>query len=186
MISWLPVVGYEGLYSVSNTGLVRSEDRKVFSKRGVPRILRGRNLILRKNRTRYNIVYLSKNGVVKTRQVHRLVCDAFLKNTKCLPCVNHKNGVRHDNRVENLEWCSYSENNRHSFRVLGRVNPMTGCFEDKNPNAKAVVQVFPDGSTRDFSCAIRAGKETNISVAGITATCRGEQHTAGGFVWRWK
>lgn len=186
MISWLPVVGYEELYSVSNTGLVRSEDRKVFTKRGVLRILRGRNLILRKNRTRYNIAFLSKDGIVKTRQVHRLVAQAFIPNPENKPCVNHKNGIRHDNRVENIEWCSYSENNKYTYSVLKRKPSMLGAFEDKNPNAKSVVQVFPDGSTRDFSCAIRAGKETNVSVAGITATCRGEQHTAGGFVWRWK
>lgn len=186
MIRWKPVLDYEGLYSVSNTGLVRSETRRVVSKRGIPRVLRGRNLVLRKNRSGYYIVFLSSKGIVRPYQVHRLVCSAFLKNTNNLPCVNHKNGIRCDNRVENLEWCSYSENNRHAFRVLGRINPMQGRYEDKNPRAKPVLQVLEDGNIREYSCAVRAAKENNMSAHNITAVCRGEQHTAGGFVWKWK
>lgn len=185
-MAWKSVVGYEGLYSVSDSGLIRSEDRVIKSKNGVYKKLSGKNLIIRQNRTGYNIVYLSKNGIVKTRQVHRIVATAFIPNPNKKPCINHKNGIRNDNRIENLEWCTYSENNKYTFNVLGRKNSMCGAFEDKNPNAKAVIQIFSDGTTKEYSCAIKAAKETNIRAGNICAVCRKEQHTSGGFRWKWK
>lgn len=182
---WKPIFGYEGLYSVSNLGSVRSENRIVKSKNGVLKKLFGRILIIRKNRTGYNTVFLSNKGTVKNTQVHRLVAQAFIPNPENKPCVNHKNGIRHDNRVENIEWCSYSENNKYTYAVLKRKPSMLGAFEDKNPNAKAIIQIFPDGSIKEYSCAIRASKETNIPVKNICSACRKKQ-TAGGFQWQWK
>lgn len=183
---WKPVLGYDGLYSVSNLGAVRSENRVVRSKNGVCKKLYGKGLVLRKNRTGYNMVFLSKDGAPKIHQVHRLVAQAFIPNPENKPCVNHKNGVRTDNRVENIEWCTFSENNKYTFAVLGRKHPLLGAFEDKNPHAKPVIQIFPDGSIKEYACAIRASKETHTSVEGIRATCRHEQKTAGGFQWKWR
>lgn len=183
---WAPVPGYEGLYSVSTLGAVRSEPRVVKSKNGVQKKLRGRKLVLRKNRTGYNMVFLSENGHPKIYQVHRLIAAAFIPNPENKPCINHKNGVRNDNRVDNIEWCTASENNRHSFKVLGRKHPMLGAFEDKNPNSKSVVQIFPNGRTKEYCCIVRASKETGINSKCISDACRGRQKTAGGFRWKWK
>lgn len=66
----------------------------------------------------YEYVSLSIFGTKKKKKVHRLVCEVFLPNPKNKPQVNHKNGIRSDNRVENLEWATSSENVLHSFRVL--------------------------------------------------------------------
>lgn len=184
--TWKPILGYDGLYSVSNRGAVRSENRVVKSKNGVYKKLFGRELVLRKNRTGYNMVFLSKGGAPKIHQVHRLVAQAFIPNPENKPCVNHKNGVRTDNRVENIEWCTFSENNKYSFAVLGRKPSWCGAFEDKNPHAKPVIQIFPDGSTKEYGCLIRASKETHVSVEGIRASCRNRQKTAGDYEWRWK
>lgn len=68
----------------------------------------------------YERVCLSSNGTAKHYQVHRLVGIAFIKNPDCKPQINHKNGIRNDNRVENLEWVTPSENVIHSYKFLGR------------------------------------------------------------------
>lgn len=65
--------------------------------------------------TGYPRVNLSKNGKQTVIRIHRLVAEAFISNPENKPCVNHKNGIKSDNRVDNLEWCTYSENNQHAY-----------------------------------------------------------------------
>ncbi len=65
------------------------------------------------------MVSLQVNNVKKKYPVHRLVAQTFIENPNILPCVNHKNGIRDDNRVENLEWCTFKENVQHAITVLG-------------------------------------------------------------------
>jgi hypothetical protein len=76
-------------------------------------------------------VKLCKNGKEQTQKVHRLVAQAFIPNPNNYPQVNHKNGIKTDNRVENLEWCNNRQNIIHSFKI-GRVAPFGG----KAPRAK--------------------------------------------------
>jgi hypothetical protein len=77
-------------------------------------------ILKQSNRGGYRVVTLSSGGVAKTHTVHRLVAKAFLENGENKRTVNHINGIKHDNRVENLEWATYAENERHSFDVLGK------------------------------------------------------------------
>ena len=109
MEEWRDVPGYEGLYQVSNLGRVRSEKRS--TTRGV--ILKGKI-----NTHGYVEVTLSKKNVRKTARVHRMVAIAFIPNPEGKPQVNHRNGDRSDNRAENLEWCTASENMVHARDVL--------------------------------------------------------------------
>ena len=104
---WKPVIGYEGLYEVSNLGRVKSVKRQ------------GNNIerIIKTWSGKYLTVVLSKNGKSKTHKLHRLIAIAFIPNSNGYKIVNHKNANKHDNRVDNLEWCNYSMNNKHAYMM---------------------------------------------------------------------
>jgi hypothetical protein len=128
---WKDIEGYEGLYQVSNIGRVKSLQRIApRSKFGnIP--VKERILKFGKNRCGYNYVNLKLFSVSKTFTVHRLVTKAFLPNMENKPDVNHKNGIKTDNRVKNLEWVTTSENVKHSFKNGFQSNK---C--EKNPSSK--------------------------------------------------
>ena len=112
---WRPVVGYEGLYEVSNTGKVRSLDRYV--KNGCSyRLHKGKVISLLKGEYGYIQVNLYYNGKNYKKYVHRLVAEAFLPNPDNLPQVNHKDEVKSNNCVDNLEWCSAKYNVNYGTR----------------------------------------------------------------------
>ena len=118
---WKDIKGYEGLYQVSNLGRVKSLGRETLSKRGVLMKFKGRMLSLNsKDKDGYILVSLVRNKQKTTSKVHRLVCEAFLPNPENRPQVNHKNGIKNDNRLDNLEWCTSSENQLHSIHTLSK------------------------------------------------------------------
>lgn len=109
---WKPVVGYEGLYEVSNTGKVRSLERiNTVGRRGIGRELR--QYLLPQG---YLDVSLSSRGKISHKRVHRLVADAFCENPDSKDEVNHKDGNKQNNTASNLEWCTKSENMIHAYQ----------------------------------------------------------------------
>lgn len=105
---WRDIVGYEGLYQVSNMGRVRSLERLDTKGRKVKRKIRK----LTMSNTGYLCVSLyDKRGIGSLFCVHLLVLTAFVSNVENKPCVDHINTIRTDNRVENLRWATYKENN---------------------------------------------------------------------------
>jgi hypothetical protein len=109
---WKPVVGYEGLYEVSNRGRVRSLDRRR-PHNGHTRFFPGQVLTPATHRQGY---YSVKVCGGRRELVHRLMAKAFIPNPENLPLVRHLNDVKTDNRLENLAWGTYSENSKDSVR----------------------------------------------------------------------
>ena len=109
MEEWKNIIGYEGLYEVSNMGNVRNVRR---------------NTLLRfsKNNYGYIQVYLYKNGIRNGFKVHRLVAQAFIPNPDNLPQVNHKDEDKTNNSVENLEWCDHKYNVNYGHRTENAIN----------------------------------------------------------------
>ena len=106
---WRDVVGYVGLYQVSNLGRVKSLN---YRRTNTPKILKPG-----KNSSGYLDVGLYDNGSKKSMLIHRLVGFAFIPKLKDKPAINHKNGCKTDNKVDNLEWVSPSENNFHAIET---------------------------------------------------------------------
>lgn len=110
---WKDVVGFDGFYEVSNTGRVRSVDRIIKSSKRSHFKLKGK-IVGNKNNAGYMVVTISKELLSEERLIHRIVAEAFIPNPNNLPQVNHINGDKKDNRVENLEWVSNRENTCHA------------------------------------------------------------------------
>lgn len=107
---WKDVTDYEDYYQVSNMGRYRSKDRYVDRKHN-PYIKKGMVLNGTKNHAGYIMVQCGK----KQERLHRLVAKKFLDDVPDKNCINHKNGIKTDNRVENLEWCTRKENIKHAY-----------------------------------------------------------------------
>ena len=116
---WKDVKGFEGRYQVSNLGRIKSlrwmqkhQTGKMFLKR--ERFIKVR---IGKCFNGYNAVALEKNGDQIGCFHHRIIAEAFIANPQNKPFINHINGIKTDNRIENLEWCTRSENAKHAVRI---------------------------------------------------------------------
>lgn len=132
--------------------------------------------------------YLGVNINGKVRTIHRIVAQAFIPNPDNKPHVNHKDGNKHNNHADNLEWCTRSENQLHAYRVLGvkNVKSNLGNFYGSSFNARRVRQLAKDRQLiREFDCVRRAKNELGISETSISNCLSGRSKTAGGFIWEY-
>lgn len=173
---WRDIIGYEGLYQVSNLGKVRSLFRY---KKVLKPLLVGAG---------YYQVQLSQKGNVKVKLLHRLVAIAFLDNPNNLPCVNHKDGDKSNNTVTNLEWCTYSDNEKHSYSVLKKKSKgRLGLFGSRCYNHKNILQISDTGLViNEFESRGEASRLTGISSGNIWLAMNGRRIHAGGFRWIYK
>lgn len=173
---WRPVVGYEGLYEVSNMGNVRGLDRVSHMKNGVKRLTKGKLLTQGRwnSKSNYRSVVLCSGGVNKKHGVHRLVATAFIPNPDNLPEINHKDENKQNNRVENLEWCDRKYNNTYG----------TARLRAAITQGKPVLQMKDGKIVNGWPSMGLAAAFTEASEGGISACCRGEMKTSGGYEWR--
>ena len=122
---FVDITGYEGLYQISSNGIVKRLKSIVHYSDG--RTYKYPERILKQGTTKqgYKVVNLSKNSVVSSFFVHRLVCSHFVQNPECKKYVNHLNGITNDNRVENLAWCTQSENVLHAYTLGYKISEET-------------------------------------------------------------
>lgn len=194
---WKPIKEYEGLYEISNLGRVKSLPRlkratlfasgKEFLFKTETRILKPtNNRNLQKKTSGYPRVPLYKNKLIKNLFVHRLVGFAFIPNPKNSPQINHKNCNKLDNRAENLEWCTQSENMLHAYKTLKDYVPSgTGKFGRDSNKATAVFQKTIEGKLIKKWLAISETKKLGFTGSGISACCGGRQKTHKGYIWEY-
>ena len=163
---WRDIKNYEGIYEVSNLGRIKSISRNGTIKE---------NRILKPNKVMgYSQVGLQKYVTRKYKKIHRLVAEAFIPNPENKKEVNHKDGNKTNNCVDNLEWVTTSENQLHSYYKL------------KN-NIKSVIQLSLNNEIiKEWESIAKVEQELKISNADICKCCKGKRKTAGGYKWRYK
>ena len=173
---WRPVVGWEGWYSVSSAGRVRSEPRTIVRDDGVVTKLNGKLMADRVSRKGYIIAALSRGRLAVYRPVHQLVVEAFVGPIPCGLQVNHKSGVKSDNRLENLETVTPRENVAHAYRLglarRGRVyGEDSGTAKLTNGQVLDIRSRYAAGGVRQIDLA----NEFGIGRATVGKIVRGER-----------
>ena len=134
----------------------------------------GRLMSLHLDHSGYVVVTLrNKDSQIKTKKVHQLVALSFIPLVKDKNQVNHKDGVKTNNHVSNLEWVNGSENLKHAYDYL-----------NFNPNGIGIAQVFNNKIIATFKSAEEASRQTGIDASSIRKVCRRKRKTAGGYIWR--
>ena len=178
---WKNIRDYEGLYQISNNGNVKSLGRWVNCKNKGKRWKKEKIMKSSVDKEGYLFVGLHKNGYIKNYYVHRLVAEAFIQNTNNLPQVNHKNEMKDDNRVENLEYCDAKYNMNYGTR-LERIYK-------KTTNGKCSKQVLQiDIKTNEIIKEFPSTREVQrqLGLSHISQCCKGKHKTCGGFKWQYK
>ena len=187
---WKDVVGYEGLYQVSNLGKVKSSQRIAKFGRGTR--IAPSTILANANCLGYKVVTLFKNGVKRTSRVHRLVAEAFLPNPNNFPQVNHKDGNKSNNLIyvnddgkidfekSNLEWCSASYNIKHAYRV-GLKKPHSNGFD------RPVLCYDTEGNfVKEFPSESIAAKELGLRKDCISRVAKGKYKKTKNFIFKFK
>lgn len=173
---YVPVKGYENIYEVSNLGNIRTLDRNVIYKNGTTHFYKGIYKKQSKDKDGYSIVKFNKNNIRKHKKVHRLVAEAFIPNPYNLPCINHKDEVKTNNRVENLEWCSVKYNNNYGT-VKERIS---------KSNSKKVYQYDLNGNLIKVWDNARIASENGFTRSSISHCCLGRRKKHKGYIWSYK
>ena len=186
---WKDVVGYEGLYEVSDCGNVRSLPRVIpVNRAGVEYELLTQSKVLRPQKMKHGYVGVwlygkestgGKNG--KQYSVHRLVAEAFCEKRPGADEVNHINEIKSDNRACNLEWCTHQENSAHGTR-----GQRIGAANLNGKKSKPVLQFSKDGELiAEYPSLQEVSRVTGYKAGNICRNIHGKGMAAYGYVWRY-
>ena len=170
---WMPIEGYEK-YLVSNTGKIKG--------------YRGRLLTFTLDKDGYETVSLCKNSKQKTFMVHRIVAKAFIPNTENLQTVDHIDGNKRNNSVDNLQWLSRRDNVRKYHREQGHrlfeTPRVKGRVKGESKRIR-VNQFTRSGElVNTFISFMDAERKTGVRYGNISMCVNGHKPSAGGYVWR--
>lgn len=169
---WKDIVGYEGLYQISNFGRVKSLPRN-----GTKNTVRYLKSV--RDGNGYLFVCLCKNNKRKYVKIHRLVAQAFLDNKYNYPQINHKDENKENNYVENLEWCTakYNINYGNRINIVSNKRSKKVCKFDINGNYLTT-----------YKNAVEASNTEHLNKSHITACCLNYygRKTVGGYIWKYE
>lgn len=185
---WKDIKGYEGLYIVSNLGNIKSLDRLIICRNNHLRKIYGRVLKQFKINSGYYTIKLWTSNKFKQILVHRLVAETFIPNPNCLPEVNHKDGNKENNCINNLEWVTKSENVQHAVNNnLTKNQKFVVSANNKKLKSKPVIQYDIDGNyIATYNSVSEICRLYNYSQGAISNVCRNERSKAYGYIWKYK
>ena len=178
---WKDIIGYENEYQINQFGEIRTlKDSPKLKKYDVLK-----PQISKRNGYVYQMLY--KNGKEKLLRVHRLVAMAFLPNPNNLPQVNHKDGNKQNNSVDNLEWCEQSDNMKHAYKnglQIPSENQRKAIINTNKLKQKKVCQIKDGEVINTFSGISEASRQTKISISCISRCCNLKRKSTNGYEWR--
>ena len=166
-IEWRDMYVYGDKYQISSIGLVRNKET-------------GCLLKSQEDGKGYLRTTLSKNNKQVTIKNHRAIAIAFIDNPKKLPQVNHIDGDKKNNAVDNLEWITNYENMQHAIKH-GLINRVDYCGRKK----RAVIRIADDGTEKEFASLAIAAEECQVHRSNLCKTLKGERHKCGGYSWKY-
>lgn len=166
---WKDIKGYEGIYQASNLGRIKSLN---YNQQKYEKILKPV-----KQKTGYYLVNLKGNALL----LHRVIANTFLENPNNFKTINHKDGNKANNSVDNLEWCSYSDNLKHAYKNKLKI-------ATSNHLKKKIIQYDKNYNfIKIWGCSKDIERELKISHSNISKCCKHILHnnTAGGYKWEY-
>ena len=183
---WKPVFGYENSYEVSNLWIVKSKKTL-------------KPLKWSSTWNWYLKIKVKKENWTRNLIIHRLIAQSFIPNPENKPCVNHINWIKTDNRVENLEWVTYSENMKHAYKTSLHKQTENNFFKRNawrfskwkfwkdSMGAKTIIQYdLLWNIIKEWWSIIDVKRTLWFSKSSISACCRWKYKTSYGFIWKYK